>query len=328
MSTLLVSSVGGHLADLHRLLPRIEGLNCERVWVTFDTPQSRSLLAEEEVIYVDYTGPRDLKNVLRHSLVARRLFRGRHPFTNVVSAGSGIALSFLPIARMHGAACHYIECSARSIGPSITGRLLERMPGIALYAQYPSWARPPWEYSGSVLDAFTPGPSLLEAGTIERVVVTVGTMQGYPFRRLVERAQAILPKETEVLWQVGCTDVSDLQIEGHRQLPARELQRAIEEADVVIAHAGCGSSVAALEAGKKPVLIPRRAAYRENVDDHQLLIASELARRDLAITRSVEDLTFADLQLAARSTVSVASEPPPFRLTDERRPATNGHSRR
>jgi UDP-N-acetylglucosamine--N-acetylmuramyl-(pentapeptide) pyrophosphoryl-undecaprenol N-acetylglucosamine transferase len=328
MSTLLVSSVGGHLADLHRLLPRIEGLNRERTWVTFDTPQSRSLLAEEEVIYVDYTGPRDLKNVLRHSLVARRLFRGRHPFSDVVSAGSGIALSFLPLARAHGAACHYIECSARSVGPSMTGRLLERMPGICLYAQYPNWARPPWGYSGSVLDAFTPGPSLPEQRPIERVVVTLGTMQHYSFRRLVERAHAVIPATAQVLWQVGCTDVAGLPIEGRRQLPSRELQQAIEEADVVIAHAGCGSSVAALEAGKKPILVPRSAAHGENVDDHQLLIASELARRDLAIMRPVEKLEPADLRLAARSTVRVAPEPPPFRLNDRRWRAIDGLSAR
>lgn len=325
MSTLLVSSVGGHLADLYRLLPRIQGLNCDRVWVTFDTPQSRSLLADEEVIYVDYTGPRDLKNVLRHSLLARRLFHKRHPFTDVVSAGAGIALSFLPLARMSGVACHYIECSARSVGPSMTGRLLQRMPGISLYTQYPNWARPPWSYSGSVLDTFAPGPGSAGNRKIERAVVTLGTMQHYSFRRLVERALQILPEETEVLWQVGCTDVSDLPIKARRQLPARELQQAIEEADVVIAHAGCGSSVAALEAGKKPILVPRRAANGENVDDHQRLIASELARRDLAIMRAVEDLTFEDLTLAARSTVSVAAEPPPFRLTSE--PARAGSAR-
>lgn len=315
VSTLLVSSVGGHLADLHRLLPRMQGLDQERVWVTFDTPQSRSLLAEEEVVYVDYTGPRDIRNVLRHSRLARKLFGRRHPFTQVVSAGSGIALSFLPLAHMRGAQCHYIECSARSVGPSTTGRLLRRIPGIALYAQYPGWAQPPWVYSGSVLDTFTPGPSAPRPGTIRRAVVTLGTMQDYSFRRLIERALEILPADAEVLWQVGCTDVSNLPIEAHEQLPARTLQEAVEAADVVIAHAGCGSSVGALEAGKKPVLVPRRAAFGENVDDHQLLIASELAERDLAIMRPVEELTLADLLLAAGSSVHTESAPPPFRLT-------------
>jgi UDP-N-acetylglucosamine--N-acetylmuramyl-(pentapeptide) pyrophosphoryl-undecaprenol N-acetylglucosamine transferase len=314
MTTLLVSSVGGHLADLHRLLPRIQGLDEERVWVTFDTAQSRSLLAKEKVLYVDHTGPRDVKNVLRHSLLASHLLRRRHPFTRVVSAGSGIALSFLPLARLRGAECHYIECSARSVGPSTTGRLLRRVPGISLYTQYPGWAQPPWVYSGSVLDTFAPGRSSPGESTIKRAVVTLGTMQDHSFRSLIERAHAILPPDAEVLWQVGCTDVSDLPIEAHEQLPARVLQQAIEAADVVIAHAGCRSSVSVLEAGKKPVLVARRAARGENVDDDQISIAAELAERDLAVMRPVEELTLADLLLAARSSVRTESEPPPFHL--------------
>jgi len=313
MSTLLVSSVGGHLGDLHRLLPRLQGVDDERVWVTFDTPQSRSLLKDEEVVYVDYTGPRDLVNVLRHSLMASHLFRGRHQFSTVVSAGSGIALSFLPLGRMRGASCHYIECSARSVGPSMTGRLLSRVPGIHLYTQYSDWARPPWTFAGSVLDTFMPASRRDEA-TIRRAVVTLGTMEDYEFRALVERALAILPADAEVLWQVGCTNVSDLPIVAHRQLPTRELQGAIEEADVVIAHAGCGSSVSALEAGKTPVLVPRRRSRGENVDDHQLLIADELSKRNLAVVRSVEKLTLDDLLLAARGSVLVDPQPAPFAL--------------
>jgi UDP-N-acetylglucosamine--N-acetylmuramyl-(pentapeptide) pyrophosphoryl-undecaprenol N-acetylglucosamine transferase len=314
VSTLLVSSVGGHLADLYRLLPRLQGLDEDRVWVTFDTPQSRSLLAGEEVVYVDYTGPRDIKNVLRHTLVARRLFRGCHPFSTVVSAGAGVALSFLPLGRARGASCHYIECSARAMDPSVTGRLLSRVPGIHLYTQYEDWARPPWAYAGSVLDTFVCGPRS-ENVTIRRAVVTLGTMEDYEFRALVDRALALLPPDAEVLWQVGCTDVSDLPITAHNLLPTRRLQDAIEAADVVIAHAGCGSSVGALEAGKTPVLVPRRRSHGENVDDHQLLIANALSKRDLAVVRSVDDLTLEDLLLAARGSVLVDPRPAPFSLT-------------
>jgi UDP-N-acetylglucosamine--N-acetylmuramyl-(pentapeptide) pyrophosphoryl-undecaprenol N-acetylglucosamine transferase len=314
MTTLLVSSVGGHLADLHRLLPRLRGVDSERLWVTFDTPQSRSLLDGEDVLYIDYTGPRDVKNVLRHSLVARRLLRAGHPFTSIVSAGSGIALSFLPIGRMRKVPCHYIECSACTAGPSVTGRLLRRIPGIALYSQYRGWAEPPWRYEGSVLDTFAPGATRQGQGEIRRAVVTVGTMQDYSFRRLIERAIQVLPPEAEVLWQTGCTDVSGLPIEARPQLPAPELQRAVEEADVVIAHAGCGSSVSALEARKMPILVPRLRAHGENVDDHQLLIAGELAKRGLAVVRSVEELSADDLRLAADGSVRADSRPAPFQL--------------
>jgi UDP-N-acetylglucosamine transferase subunit ALG13 len=292
----------------------LRGIDSDRQWVTFDTPQSRSLVGGEEVIYLDYTGPRDVKNILRHSLVAKRLLRGGHPFSTVVSTGSGIALSFLPMGRIRGASCHYIESFTRSAGPSVTGRLLSHVPGIAVYAQYPRWATPPWTYAGSVFDTFVAGVRARDDREMRRVVVTLGTMEDYSFRRLIERAVAVLPSDADVLWQVGCTDVSHLPIEAHRQLSARALQEAIEAADVVIAHAGCGSAVSALEAGKMPVLVPRSAADGENIDDHQLLLAEELSERGLAVVRSVEALTVEDLHLAARSCVHTESRPAPFHL--------------
>jgi UDP-N-acetylglucosamine--N-acetylmuramyl-(pentapeptide) pyrophosphoryl-undecaprenol N-acetylglucosamine transferase len=314
LTTLLVSSVGGHLTELHRLLPVLDGVEPERCWVTFDSPQSRSLLADEDVIYLDYTAPRDVKNILRHTRTARRLFRGRHPFSTVVSTGSGIALSFLPIGRLRGASCHYIESFTRSTGPSATGRLLSRFPGISLYAQYPGWAKSPWTYAGSVFDVFQPGTVAARDGSIERVVVTLGTMRDYSFRRLLERALAVIPAGAEVLWQAGCTEVDDLPIRACVQIPVHELQKALRAADVVIAHAGAGSALAALEAGKLPVLVPRLSAYGENVDDHQLDLARELSRRRLAVVRDVEELTIDDLRLAAGSLVEAKPRAEPFRL--------------
>jgi UDP-N-acetylglucosamine--N-acetylmuramyl-(pentapeptide) pyrophosphoryl-undecaprenol N-acetylglucosamine transferase len=314
VSTLFVSSIGGHLAELYQLVPRLDGIDSDRLWVTFESPQSRSVLQDEDVIYLNYTRSRDVLHVLRHSLVARRLFRGRHPFSTVVSTGSGIALSFMPLARIRGISCHYIESFTRTTEPSVTGKLLGHVPGISLYTQYSSWAKPPWVYAGSVFDTFAPNPPAPGDRDIRRVVVTLGTMERYSFRRLVERAIAIVPTDAEILWQVGCTDVADLPISAHTHLPAHELRAMIEAADVMIAHAGCGSSVTALEAGKKPVLVPREAAYGENIDDHQVHLAKELSTRDLAIVRSVEDLTFADLKLAARSSVSRDIRSSPFRL--------------
>jgi UDP-N-acetylglucosamine--N-acetylmuramyl-(pentapeptide) pyrophosphoryl-undecaprenol N-acetylglucosamine transferase len=314
MTTLLVTSVGGHLTQMHRLLPRLQGIDSDYRWVTFDGPQSRSLLDGHDVTYLDYTGPRDVKNILRHSLVARRLFGDHHNFSSVISTGSGIALSFLPLARLRGIPCHYIESFTRSTGPSLTGALLARVPGIRLYAQYPGWAERPWRYAGSVFDTYVPNEPMLRTGTLRRVVVTLGTMEDYSFRRLVERVVGLLDRDVEVLWQVGCTDVAGLGIEGRRQLPARELQEAIRDADVVIAHAGCGSSLSALEAGKQPVLVPRLAAHGENVDDHQALLAEELSRRGLAIVRSVETLSIDDLHMAARTSVRTLPQASPFQL--------------
>lgn len=315
MSTLLVCSVGGHLAELHGLLTRIPQFDGERLWVTFDTPQSRSLLAEESTLFVERSGPRDLRTILTNTRTARRLLKPGHRFTAALSTGSGIALSFLPLAASRGVSCHYVESFTRSNGPSMTGRLLSGLPGVRLYSQHRSWTRGRWRYAGSMLDTFTPDlRSVRVSPEIGRVVVTLGTMEDYGFPRLVERVHALLPAGAEVLWQLGCTRVPGLAIEAHESLPEKTLRQAIAAADLVIAHAGCGSALTAMEAGRMPLLIPRRAIRGENIDDHQAELAAELKDRGLAVVREVGELDLEALLEAAAGRVLRRPEPPPFQL--------------
>src|SRR5206468_1831952 len=140
----------------------------------------------------------------------------------------------------------------------------------------------------------------------------------YGFRRVLERLVAVLPPETEVLWQTGVTDVSGLPIDARASMPARELADAVREADVVVAHAGTGSSLGALQNGKLPVLVPRRAAFGEHVDDHQQQIADMLSGRGLALVREADEISLADLELAAGASVHEQASPPPFRLKEKK----------
>ena len=316
MRTLLVAAAGGHLKQLHKLLPRIPGLDGERVWVTYDTSQSRSLLQGEEVVYGHYMASRDYRNVARNAELARTLLRQRR-FDLVLSTGSAIALSVLPLARARGAACHYIESAARPTSPSITGRLLRRVPGMRLYTQYRSWAQPPWRYFGSVFDSYEARPPNGGPVAIRRAVVTLGTSRKYGFRRLVEEAVRELPPDADVLWQTGATDLTDLPIEARESVSAPDLDRAIGEADIVVAHAGTGSAVAALEAGKCPILIPRRRRLGENADDHQAFVAHELDRRGLAVAPADERLTAGVLTRAAATRIDEADDPPPCPLATD-----------
>lgn len=56
-----------------------------------------------------------------------------------------------------------------------------------------------------------------------------------------------------------------------------EFVRQVQQADLLILHAGAGSVIHAMQAGKVPVVMPRRAKYGEHVDDHQLEFAHALA---------------------------------------------------
>jgi UDP-N-acetylglucosamine transferase subunit ALG13 len=306
--TLLVASTGGHLEQLWRLHGRFLPADAHVEWATFDDDHSRSLLAGQTVHHVGYIPPRGYHQLARAWPAAAMLLR-KGGFDSVVSTGSGIALAFLPTARALGIPAHYIESAARAEGPSVTGRLLSYLPGLHLYCQYPRWADERWRYAGWLFDDYRPAPAPQPRHLARRVVVTLGTMRGYSFRRAVERLVGLVPQVTEpgaeVLWQIGASDVSDLPVRARASVPAAELLDAVRRADLVIAHAGIGSCLAALDAGKCPVLLPRRAELGEHVDNHQRLIAAELDRRGLAITRDPDELTVDDLVLDMTRAVQI-----------------------
>ena len=309
MKTLLVAAAGGHLKQLHKLLPRIPEVGEQRLWVTYDSSQARSLLEDEQVVYGHYMASRDYRNVARNAALAGRVLRGER-YDQVLSTGSAIALSFLPLARATGVRAHYIESAARPTSPSITGKLLRRVPGMRLYTQYRSWAQPPWRYLGSVFDSYVAQPTVDGPVPIKRAVVTLGTSKKYGFRRLVEQLVEVLPADAEVLWQTGATDLSGLSIKADPVVPATDLDQATREADLVVAHAGTGSALGALEAGKCPILVPRRRSFGENADDHQEHIARELDRRGLAVAPPDERVTAETLERAASVRIEEAQAPP------------------
>src|SRR6476646_2548813 len=121
--TLLVASTGGHLEQLMRLRDRFRPLSNGVRWVTSDEPQSRSLLAGQDVYHLRYVPPRRADLVLANSPATYRLLKhGR--YDRVVSTGAAMALSVLLMARARGIPCHWIESSARATGPSLTGRIV------------------------------------------------------------------------------------------------------------------------------------------------------------------------------------------------------------
>lgn len=312
MTLLLVAANGGHLSQLVELSARIPGADDNSLWVTFESPQSRSLLAGRRVHFIDPIEERDVWGVCRGMLIARRLVR-LHDLTGVVSTGSGIALSFLPYAALRGIAAHYIESAARVGAPSLTGKLLSSVPGIHLYRQYPIATPGRWKYAGSVFDGFQ--ASVTADRPVRRLVVTLGS-GAHGFRRLLDRLVPIIPPGVRVLWQTGSTPVDDLPIVAHRHIPADALARSMREADAVIGHAGCGSALTALNSGRYPILVPREPHHGELVDNHQVELAAFLSGRGLALHRAPRTITFNDIRDAAAHAVTRVSDLPALRLLD------------
>lgn len=106
------------------------------------------------------------------------------------------------------------------------------------------------------------------------IFVTVGTLH-YPFDRLMRSVRAL--PVGEVVVQHGPADPPPGVARAEAFMPFDELKEAIEEADVVVTHAGCGTIAVATRAGHTPVVLPRLKRYGEHVDDHQLELAGALA---------------------------------------------------
>lgn len=117
---LLVGSAGGHLAQLVRLEPW--WTECERTWVTFDKPDARSLLADEDVVWAYHPTTRNIPNLIRNTGLAIRHLR-RTPPDLIVSTGAAVAVPFFALARLLRIPTVYVEVFDRIDSPTLTGRM-------------------------------------------------------------------------------------------------------------------------------------------------------------------------------------------------------------
>ncbi|MHA6795977.1 glycosyltransferase [Pseudonocardia bannensis] len=322
MTTLFLATTGGHLRQLAELSERIapEG---DALWVTNADHLSTSILCDRTAHFVADVHPRDVRGVLRCVPTAHRLWR-EWKITRAISTGSGIALGYLPYLAARGVSCHYVESATRVVGPSLTGRLLGRIPLIRLYSQYTGWAGRRWMYAGNIFDSYQPTKRFASSGDELRVVVTLGIATGFPFRRLVEHLIPLLTpdgplaravdRRVRTLWQTAGTEVDDLPIRALPSIPSGDFATALRRADIVVSHAGTGSAVAALEQGRYPILAPRASARGEIGDDHQKQLGAELTRRGLALVREPDAITVDDLIASMSRAIMRNSSPPPFRL--------------
>lgn len=119
-----------------------------------------------------------------------------------------------------------------------------------------------------------------------KIFVTVGT--DLPFNRLVrvvdEWAQA--SGRTNVFAQIGETDWRPAHISWSKFIQPPEFTKHFSEADVVVAHAGMGTILSALQFEKPILVMPRRARLGEQRNEHQLATArrlSELGKVNVAM---------------------------------------------
>jgi UDP-N-acetylglucosamine transferase subunit ALG13 len=132
------------------------------------------------------------------------------------------------------------------------------------------------------------------------IFVSVGTNEAR-FDRLL-RAVADLRLDEELLIQHGHS--ARVECEGAQLvdfLSFDAMVEAIRAARLVVTHAGVGSVMVSVANGKRPLVVPRRKAYGEAVDDHQLQLARRFAKVGL-VTLVEEPAALADALAGAEET--------------------------
>jgi UDP-N-acetylglucosamine transferase subunit ALG13 len=114
--------------------------------------------------------------------------------------------------------------------------------------------------------------------------VTVGT-QG-PFDRLIRAIDewAGTRGRADIFAQIGPSDFRPEHIRSAPFVGADEFKQHVEVASLIVAHAGMGSIITALELGKRIVVMPRRADLGEHRNDHQIATARRLSENGRILT--------------------------------------------
>ena len=145
------------------------------------------------------------------------------------------------------------------------------------------------------------------------IFVTVGAQM--PFDRMVRAVDewAARSERRDVLAQIGPTTWRPENLRWVQFMDPQDFRTKVQEAKVVVAHAGMGSIITAMELGKPILVMPRRGDLRETRNDHQLATAKHfLAQGRISVAfdekEMVEKLDQLD-RLATADRVSAQASP-------------------
>jgi UDP-N-acetylglucosamine transferase subunit ALG13 len=113
------------------------------------------------------------------------------------------------------------------------------------------------------------------------IFVMVGT-HNLGFERLIKKMDEIAEKK-EVVMQTGVTSYVPKNAEYFAFTGLAKIYDYIEKADVVVTHGGIGCVTDALAYGKPLVIAPRLKKHNEHTNDHQLDLATEIAKQGRAV---------------------------------------------
>ena len=108
------------------------------------------------------------------------------------------------------------------------------------------------------------------------ILITVGGQM--PFDRLVQTVDnwAANHRDTQCFAQIGPGGWRPIHMEWIEFLSPPVFREKLENANLVVAHAGMGTILSALDLGKRLIVLPRLGRLGETRNDHQVATAKRL----------------------------------------------------
>lgn len=113
------------------------------------------------------------------------------------------------------------------------------------------------------------------------IFVTVGTHE-QPFNRLIEcidnlKKDGVIQEDVTI--QTGYSTYEPKYCTWQKLYPYEEMIKFVNEARIVITHGGPSSFIMPLQAGKTPIVVPRKHEFNEHVNDHQVSFSKAVVER-------------------------------------------------
>lgn len=117
------------------------------------------------------------------------------------------------------------------------------------------------------------------------IFVITGT-EVFPFNRLIIEIDRLKEEQKitdKIYIQIGSCTYNPKYCEWDKWLPFNSMCDNIKQADIVIAHAGAGTTLLCLELGKIPLIVTRQQKHNEHLDNHQIPFAKMMEKLDYAV---------------------------------------------
>lgn len=126
-----------------------------------------------------------------------------------------------------------------------------------------------------------------------KIFVTIGTMRDLSFPRIFKAIDELCDEGfldgTNISAQMGTEPYQPRHFKGFGMLEEDAFKQLIIESDVIISHAGTGTVTTCLKLGKKVIVFPRMAKYKEHYDDHQIELSDVFTQKGYVLSAHNKD---------------------------------------